>query len=81
MRFKIWPPTAPRCRLWLEFTPTPAMSAAELDRPPGLLDSVYVDTAIRRWQQFIGRDAVHAKTGVTFEARPSSPRSWLSRSW
>ena len=27
----------------------------------------YVDLAIRRWQEFTGRDAIHAETGRTFE--------------
>lgn len=30
------------------------------------LDPRYVDVAIRRWQAFTGRDAVHATTGLTF---------------
>lgn len=30
------------------------------------LDSHYVDVAIRRWQEFTGREAVHAVTGLTF---------------
>lgn len=38
----------------------------------------YVDVAIRRWQSFTRRDAIHIETGVTFEeladrAIPSSP--------
>ncbi len=30
------------------------------------LDPRYVDTAIRRWQEFTGEDAVDAETGVSF---------------
>lgn len=30
------------------------------------LDPTYVDTAIRRWQQHTGKQAVHAETGLTF---------------
>jgi DNA modification methylase len=39
------------------------------------LDPLYVDTAIRRWQAFTGKAAIHTETGVTFaEAeRSSSP--------
>jgi DNA modification methylase len=33
------------------------------------LDPIYVDTAIRRWQRYTGRDAVHAVDGTTFNAR------------
>src|SRR5262249_16311591 len=32
------------------------------------LDPVYVDTALRRWQEFTGREAVHAQTGLSFAA-------------
>lgn len=32
------------------------------------LDPLYVDTAIRRWQRYTGREAVHA-SGTTFNAR------------
>jgi DNA modification methylase len=31
------------------------------------LDPLYVDTAIRRWQSFTGRHAVHAETGIRFD--------------
>ena len=31
------------------------------------LEPKYVDVAIRRWQAFTRRDAVHAETGQTFE--------------
>ena len=31
------------------------------------LDCLYVDVAIRRWQRFTGRDAIHAETGETFD--------------
>lgn len=30
------------------------------------IDPLYVDTAIRRWQDQTGREAVHAETGKTF---------------
>ena len=30
------------------------------------LDPRYVDVAIRRWQAFTGRDAIHADSGLTF---------------
>lgn len=30
------------------------------------LDPLYVDAAIRRWQNYTGREAVHADTGLTF---------------
>ena len=30
------------------------------------LDPGYVDTAIRRWQDYSGKDAVHAGTGQIF---------------
>jgi DNA modification methylase len=33
------------------------------------LDPLYVDVAIRRWQEMTGKAAVHAVTGETFEAR------------
>ena len=31
------------------------------------LDPRYVDVAIRRWQAFTGRDAIHVETGLTFD--------------
>ena len=31
------------------------------------LDPVYVDLAIRRWQSWTGRQAVHAQTGERFD--------------
>jgi ParB-like chromosome segregation protein Spo0J len=31
------------------------------------IDPQYVDVAIRRWQAFTGRDAVHVDTGLTFD--------------
>jgi DNA methylase len=34
----------------------------------------YVDVAIRRWQAFTRRDALHAETGLTFEAMADSRR-------
>lgn len=33
------------------------------------LDPLYVDVAIRRWEQLTGRDAIHKETGETFKAR------------
>jgi hypothetical protein len=30
------------------------------------LDPRYIDTALRRWQDYTGEDAVHAETGLTF---------------
>ena len=33
------------------------------------LDPLYVDVAIRRWQEMTGKTAVHALSGETFEAR------------
>lgn len=40
------------------------------------LDPIYVDTAVRRWQDFTGHEAVHAKTGATFNqvAESRTPR-------
>jgi DNA modification methylase len=38
------------------------------------IDPRYVDVAIRRWQAFTGRDALHAETGLTFEAMADSRR-------
>ena len=32
------------------------------------LDTLYVDLAIRRWQQMTGESAIHAVTGVAFDA-------------
>jgi hypothetical protein len=31
------------------------------------IDPGYVDVAVRRWQMFTGRDAVHGISGLTFE--------------
>ena len=31
------------------------------------IDPLYVDLAIRRWQSFTGKDAVHDESGLTFE--------------
>ena len=45
------------------------------------LDPGYVDTAIRRWQTYVGKDATHAETGLTFAAmaetriQPKAPPS------
>jgi DNA modification methylase len=36
------------------------------------IDPRYVDVAIRRWQAFTGRDAVHIDSGLTFEEMASS---------
>ncbi|NOD28918.1 ParB N-terminal domain-containing protein [Ruegeria atlantica] len=36
------------------------------------LDPVYVDVAIRRWQEMTGENAVHAVTGLTFDARSAA---------
>ncbi len=36
------------------------------------LDPVYVDVAIRRWQEMTGKAAVHAETGETYEMRAAS---------
>jgi DNA modification methylase len=33
------------------------------------LDPLYVDTAIRRWQTFTGKWAIHADTGASFAER------------
>ena len=30
------------------------------------LDPIYVDVAVRRWQAFTGRSAIHGKTGRSF---------------
>jgi len=30
------------------------------------IEEKYVDTIIRRWQEFTGRDAIHQETGKTF---------------
>jgi hypothetical protein len=38
------------------------------------IDPRYVDVAIRRWQAFTGRDALHAETGLTFDAMADSRR-------
>jgi DNA modification methylase len=36
------------------------------------IDPRYVDVAIRRWQAFTGRDAVHIDSGLTFEEMASN---------
>jgi DNA modification methylase len=38
------------------------------------LDPVYVDTALRRWREFTGREAVHAQTGRSFAAEAAARR-------
>lgn len=35
-------------------------------------DPVYVDVAIRRWQEFTGRDAIHAESQITFDEMTES---------
>ncbi len=37
------------------------------------LDPVYVDTALRRWQEFTGREPEHAETGRSFAAEAAAP--------
>jgi hypothetical protein len=39
----------------------------------------YVDVAIRRWQAFTGRDALHAETGLTFEDMAADSRHSVVR--
>ena len=34
------------------------------------LDPAYVDVAVRRWQRFTGRDAVHQGSSQSFDERP-----------
>jgi DNA modification methylase len=31
------------------------------------IDPIYVDVTVRRYQEFTGKDAVHAETGLTFQ--------------
>lgn len=31
------------------------------------IDPLYADTTIRRWQRFTGGQALHARTGLSFE--------------
>ena len=38
------------------------------------LDPVYVDTALRRWQEFTGQEPVHAESGRTFTAEAAARR-------
>ena len=38
------------------------------------IDPAYVDLAIRRWQSFTGRDAVHMESGLTFEEMVADSR-------
>jgi hypothetical protein len=38
------------------------------------IDPHYVDVAVRRWQAFTGRDAMHSETGRTFEEMTDSRR-------
>ena len=33
------------------------------------LDPLYVDTAIRRWQQQSGKKAIHVQSGLRFDER------------
>jgi DNA modification methylase len=49
------------------------------------LEPKYVDVAIRRWQAFTRRDAVHADTGQTFEdvaggRKDAQPAPWAPKS-
>lgn len=44
------------------------------------IESFYVDVAIRRWQQFTGRDAILESTGETFEEVATARLSALSPS-
>jgi len=37
------------------------------------LDPLYIDTAIRRWQAFTGKSAIHAETGIRFAEAERSP--------
>ena len=47
------------------------------------IDPAYVDLAIRRWQSFTGRDAVHLESGLTFEEmgarRVDTPSTTIDR--
>ena len=38
------------------------------------LDPTYVDTALRRWQEFTGQEPVHAESGRTFTAEAAARR-------
>jgi DNA modification methylase len=38
------------------------------------LDPAYVDTAIRRWQAFTRKDAIHDASGKTFDEAEESAR-------
>jgi len=44
------------------------------------IDPHYVDVAVRRWQAYTGKPAVHAETGLTFEqaeeGRPRVQKKW-----
>ena len=44
--------------------------AALIELSPG-----YVDTIVRRWQAFTGKDAVCASTGATFADREGAART------
>jgi len=41
--------------------------AGSADRMAPLLRSYDADVAVRRWQAFTGRDAIHSEAGCTFE--------------
>jgi 16S rRNA G966 N2-methylase RsmD len=43
------------------------------------IDPHYTDVAIRRWQAFTGRDALHAETGLTFVDMAADSRRSVSR--
>jgi DNA modification methylase len=53
---------------------TTVIAAEKTGRRAALLeiDPVYVDTIIRRWQSFTGKDAVCARTGTTFAERQTA---------
>jgi DNA modification methylase len=38
----------------------------------------YVDVAIRRWQAFTGKDAIHVATGSTFDEMAIAAPSWAN---
>jgi DNA modification methylase len=40
------------------------------------LDPIYVDVAIKRWQDFTGKQATHEKTGQTFEEVAAGRYDW-----
>jgi len=38
------------------------------------LNPAYVDVAVKRWQDFTGRNAVHAETGSIFVQQGNEPK-------